>query len=57
MGLTTITPGAGYVKPWSALLIGVITGIVCYFAVQFRKKLDWEEGLDVALHHEEAYNM
>ena len=46
-GLATITPGAGYVKPWSALLIGVIAGIVCYSAVQLRKKLDWDDALDV----------
>ena len=46
-GLATITPGAGFVKPWSALIIGLVAGIACYFAVQVRKKLDWDDALDV----------
>lgn len=46
-GLATITPGAGYVKPWAAVIIGFVAGIACYFAVQMRKKLDWDDALDV----------
>lgn len=46
-GLATITPGAGFVKPWAAIIIGVLAGIICYAAVQFRKKLDWDDALDV----------
>ena len=46
-GLATITPAAGYVKPWAAVIIGLCAGAVCYCAVQFRKKLDWDDALDV----------
>ncbi|MGG5316224.1 ammonium transporter [Enterococcus sp. AZ072] len=46
-GLATITPCAGYVKPPQALLIGVIAGIVCNIAVDFRKKKGWDDALDV----------
>ena len=46
-GLATITPGAGFVRPWAAVIIGLVAGIVCYFAVQLRKKLDWDDALDV----------
>ncbi len=46
-GLATITPGAGFVKPWAALIIGLCAGVVCYAAVQVRKKLDWDDALDV----------
>lgn len=46
-GLATITLGAGFVKPWSAVIIGLVAGIVCYFAVQLRKKLGWDDALDV----------
>lgn len=46
-GLATITPGAGYVKPWTAALIGLAAGICCYFAVQFKNKLHWDDALDV----------
>jgi Amt family ammonium transporter len=46
-GLATITPAAGYVRPWSAVIIGILASIVCYIAVQVRIKLDWDDALDV----------
>jgi Amt family ammonium transporter len=46
-GLATITPAAGFVEPWAAVVIGLLAGIVCYFAVQLRIKLDWDDALDV----------
>ena len=46
-GLATITPGAGYVEPWAAAIIGVLAAFTCYGAIQFRIKLDWDDALDV----------
>ncbi|OFZ38637.1 MAG: ammonium transporter [Bdellovibrionales bacterium RIFOXYD12_FULL_39_22] len=46
-GLATITPAAGYVSVGTAALIGVISGIVCYFAVSMKNKLGWDDALDV----------
>ncbi|MBI5058647.1 ammonium transporter [candidate division KSB1 bacterium] len=46
-GLATITPCAGYVTPTSAALIGIVAGIVCYFAVSLKNKLGWDDALDV----------
>ena len=46
-GLATITPCAGYVEPWAAAVIGILCGFVCYYAVKLRKKLDWDDALDV----------
>jgi len=46
-GLATITPAAGYVRPWAAVIIGILSAIVCYIAVQVRIKLDWDDALDV----------
>lgn len=46
-GLATITPAAGFIKPWSAAIMGVLAGFVCYYAVQLRIKLDWDDALDV----------
>jgi len=46
-GLATITPAAGFVSPQSAMLIGVAAGVVCYFAVVFRKKKGLDDALDV----------
>jgi ammonium transporter, Amt family len=46
-GLATITPAAGYVSPMSAVIIGIIAGIVCYFAVALKNRLHWDDALDV----------
>jgi Amt family ammonium transporter len=46
-GLVAITPGAGFVTPMAALLIGLIAGIVCYWAVMLKGKLGYDDSLDV----------
>ncbi len=46
-GLATITPCAGFVPLWSAPIIGIVAGGVCYFAVQFKNKMNWDDALDV----------
>jgi Amt family ammonium transporter len=46
-GLVLITPAAGYVRPWAAILIGIISSVVCYFAIQKRKAWGWDDALDV----------
>jgi ammonium transporter, Amt family len=46
-GLATITPAAGYVSPVSAVIIGMVAGVVCYFAVALKNRLKWDDALDV----------
>jgi len=46
-GLATITPAAGYVSPTTACLIGVIAGVVCFYAVALKNKLHGDDALDV----------
>ncbi|MDD3169553.1 MAG: ammonium transporter, partial [Eubacteriales bacterium] len=46
-GLATITPAAGFVPPWAAVVIGLLSGYVCYYAVQLRIRLGWDDALDV----------
>lgn len=46
-GLVAITPAAGYVQPWAATVMGVITAFVCYGAIQLRARLKWDDALDV----------
>ena len=46
-GLATITPAAGYVTIPVAALIGVVAGGVCYFAVNLKNRLGWDDALDV----------
>lgn len=46
-GLVAITPAAGFVSPMSSVLIGLIAGILCYFAVSTMKaKLGYDDALD-----------
>lgn len=46
-GLATITPAAGFVSVKSAVIIGISAGVVCYFAVALKNKLQWDDALDV----------
>lgn len=46
-GLAMITPAAGYVPPWAAVVIGAVAGVACYYAVELRKHLGWDDALDV----------
>jgi len=46
-GLATITPAAGFVSPTTAVIIGVIAGIVCYLAVMLKNKANLDDALDV----------
>ena len=46
-GLATITPAAGFVSPVTAIIIGIVSGIVCYYAVALKNKLQWDDALDV----------
>ena len=46
-GLATITPAAGFVGPNSAIVIGLIAGVVCYYAVNFKAKMKFDDSLDV----------
>ena len=46
-GLATVTPAAGYVSPMTSVVIGIVSGFVCYFAVALKNKLKWDDALDV----------
>jgi Amt family ammonium transporter len=46
-GLVAITPASGFVKPFPALLIGFLAGIVCYFMVTAVKgRFGYDDTLD-----------
>jgi len=46
-GLVAITPAAGFVSPLSAILIGLVAGFLCFFAVNFKPRLGYDDSLDV----------
>jgi Amt family ammonium transporter len=46
-GLVAITPASGFVKPFPALLIGFIAGMVCFFMVTtVKSKFGYDDTLD-----------
>ena len=50
-GLVGITPAAGFVDIFPAIIIGGIASVVCYYALIFRVKRGWDESLDAwAIH-------
>jgi len=47
-GLGTITPASGFIGPAGALVIGVVSGIVCFYAVQIvKRRFKIDDSLDV----------
>jgi Amt family ammonium transporter len=47
-GLVAITPAAGFVTIQAAVIIGLVTSVVSYFAISFLKsKLGYDDALDV----------
>jgi len=46
-GLAAVTPAAGYVSTTSAAIIGILASVICYFAVNLKNKLQWDDALDV----------
>ncbi|MFS8369662.1 ammonium transporter [Acetobacter indonesiensis] len=46
-GLVAITPAAGFVLPGSALIIGLITGVICFWsATSLKHLLGYDDSLD-----------
>jgi Amt family ammonium transporter len=46
-GLVAITPASGFVGPVSAIIIGLVGGAVCFFAINLKSKLGYDDSLDV----------
>lgn len=45
-GLVVITPAAGVVQPIGALILGALSSVACYFALQLKMKLGYDDTLD-----------
>jgi Amt family ammonium transporter len=46
-GLVAITPASGFVKPFPALLIGLVAGFVCFFMVAYvKRRFRYDDALD-----------
>jgi Amt family ammonium transporter len=46
-GLVAVTPAAGFVEPWAAILIGLAAGAVCFAAVNVKSRMGYDDSLDV----------
>jgi ammonium transporter, Amt family len=47
-GLVAVTPASGYVTPLSALVIGILAGVICFFFVsKVKEKFGYDDSLDV----------
>ena len=47
-GLGTITPASGFVLPWHGIVIGLIAGLVCFWAcTTIKRRCGYDDSLDV----------
>jgi ammonium transporter, Amt family len=45
-GLVAVTPAAGVVQPYGAMILGLIASVACYFAIQLKSRLKYDDSLD-----------
>ncbi|MCK4853755.1 MAG: ammonium transporter [Bacteroidales bacterium] len=45
-GLVAVTPAAGVVQPYGALILGVLASIFCYMAIMLKNRLGYDDSLD-----------
>ena len=51
-GLATVTPASGYIGPMGGIILGLLSGFICYWSVGFVKfKLKIDDSLDVFAVH------
>jgi len=46
-GLVAVTPAAGFVLPWAAIVIGFLAGVICYLAINLKYRFGYDDSLDV----------
>ncbi|MCX6254517.1 MAG: ammonium transporter, partial [Bacteroidia bacterium] len=45
-GLVAVTPAAGVVQPYGAMVLGILASLICYMAIQMKNKLGYDDSLD-----------
>ncbi|RJP93604.1 MAG: ammonium transporter [Desulfobacteraceae bacterium] len=45
-GLVVITPAAGVVQPYGAMILGAASSMLCYYALSVKPKLGYDDSLD-----------
>ncbi|KAF9569850.1 ammonium transporter [Agrocybe pediades] len=50
-GLVAATPSSGYVRPWSSVVVGILSGALCNFATKVKFLLHIDDALDLFAEH------
>ncbi|KPL12030.1 MAG: ammonia channel protein, partial [Bacteroides sp. SM23_62] len=45
-GLVAVTPAAGVVEPYGALILGMLASILCYLAIMLKNRVGYDDSLD-----------
>jgi ammonium transporter, Amt family len=45
-GLVAVTPAAGVVQPYGAMILGLLASFICYSAIQLKNRLGYDDSLD-----------
>ncbi|GAO31597.1 ammonium transporter [Geofilum rubicundum JCM 15548] len=45
-GLVAVTPAAGVVQPYGAIILGFASSLICYYAIQLKDRLGYDDSLD-----------
>ena len=45
-GLVAVTPAAGVVQPYGALILGILASILCYLAIMLKNRVGYDDSLD-----------
>jgi Amt family ammonium transporter len=45
-GLVAVTPAAGVVQPYGAMILGLLASLTCYMGIQLKNKLGYDDSLD-----------
>ncbi len=46
-GLVAVTPACAFIAPWAAVVLGVLAGMICSFAVGLKYRFNFDDSLDV----------
>jgi Amt family ammonium transporter len=46
-GLVAITPACAFIDPWAAIVLGLLAGVVCCYAIGLKHRFGFDDSLDV----------
>jgi Amt family ammonium transporter len=46
-GLVAITPACAFIAPWAAIVLGLLAGAICAYAIGLKHRLGFDDALDV----------